>query len=112
MPVGEASTGEVLEDDSDWRESFNVGREPEVDEDPPYANVWPDAAALPGFRQAVLMHQTEQLQLAVRLRGLIALALGTAPDFFDAPGLFDRPLAILPLTDPLALDLAYRGYLR
>ena len=77
---------------NDSRESFNVGREPLAPgEDPPYANAWPGEATLPGFRSAVLAHQDEQVALAVRLRGLIALALGVDAGFFDRPGLFDRP---------------------
>ena len=76
----------------DSRESFNVGREPLAPGEPaPYANAWPAERVLPGFRDTVLAHQAEQEALAVRMRRLIAQALGLPPGHFDAPGLFDLP---------------------
>jgi hypothetical protein len=87
----------------DQRESINFGREQlEPGEDPPYSNLWPaeqatdrrvglgDADLLPvGWRSIVLAHQHQMLQLSVRLRRLVALALGASEDAFDE--FFDRP---------------------
>ncbi len=87
----------------DQRESINFGREPlDPGEDPPYRNLWPveqmadlradasDANLLPaGWRTTVLAHQHQMLQLSVRLRRLVALALGAPEDIFDE--FFDRP---------------------
>lgn len=80
--------------DLDARESFNVGREPmEPSESnaPVYKNAWPDESQVPGFRDDVLAHQRNMISLANRLRRLIALALGAPEDFFEVPGLFDKP---------------------
>lgn len=99
---GYRGTGEDVYFAKDQRESINFGREPlEAGEDPPYRNLWPaeqlaghtvsgDADLLPaGWRNTVLAHQHQMLQLSVRLRQLLALALGARADAFDE--FFERP---------------------
>lgn len=77
---------------TDLRESFNFGREALApgEKELPYGNVWPDEQALPGFRAALLAHERQMLDLAVRLRRLLAQALGERADYFCEPGWFDR----------------------
>lgn len=100
---GYRAAGEDVYFAKDQRESINFGREQlEPGEDPPYSNLWPaeqatdrrvglgDADLLPvGWRSIVLAHQHQMLQLSVRLRRLVALALGASEDAFDE--FFDRP---------------------
>jgi isopenicillin N synthase-like dioxygenase len=60
----------------DLKESFYLGAEALG------ANVWPDAALVPGFRPACETYAEAMHALARRLMGLFAQALGLAPDHF------------------------------
>ncbi|CAI5970132.1 unnamed protein product, partial [Closterium sp. NIES-64] len=60
-------------------------------------NVWPPADLLPAFRPTITAYFSACLSLARRLLPILALALGQPRDFFDLPGRFDDPIALLRL---------------
>ncbi|GJP56382.1 hypothetical protein CLOM_g15446 [Closterium sp. NIES-68] len=86
----------------DTKEGYYIGVE--IPPDDPRAakplhgpNVWPAADLLPSFRPTITAYFTACLSLARRLLPILALALGQPRDFFDLPGRFDDPIALLRL---------------
>jgi len=83
---------------ADFKEAYNLGRDPEpgdpVDPDlPSYGpNQWPD---LPGFREVMLAYYATMRRLGERLHTAFALDLGLVADHFAAS--IDHPLATLRL---------------
>lgn len=104
--------GELTQDAVDWREQIDVGseREPTDVVEPAYLrldgpNQWPDA--LPELR-TVLDAWTRRLSgIGARLLREWAVALGAAPDHFDAT--FDRPSTLLKLVRYPGQDDAGQG---
>ncbi|CAI7789421.1 unnamed protein product, partial [Closterium sp. NIES-54] len=60
-------------------------------------NVWPPADLLLSFRPTITAYFSACLSLARRLLPILALALGQPREFFELPGRFDDPIALLRL---------------
>ena len=86
----------------DVKAAFNIGLDmrpdhPEVLAGKPFpgVNVWPDAAALPNFRETMLTYFEACRALGMSLHRALAHDLGVAENFFDDK--LDQPLATLRL---------------
>jgi len=106
-PLGEErlDPGRQPKGAGDTKEGFYIGREVSEGTEErrrPYhgSNVWPDERAegsLAGFRSTMEHYFAEMTRVAMRLVRLLGVAMRLPPGFFDRPGLFDRPCAVLRL---------------
>ena len=81
----------------DTRESFNVGSEvfDEEHNNSAGTNKWPSEELLPRWKEEVSEYSKLMLELSVKLRSILAVALGLEFDFFSSPGYFDYPTWLL-----------------
>lgn len=89
----------------DQKESFELGRE----DDDVMRNIWPPAAALPGFRDFFVDFYSLCNTLEVRLLTAVAVGLGLPDDYFNACHRGrDNQLRLLHYP-PFAAELLERG---
>ena len=98
--LGEETLDPSAQSRGDTKEGFYVGRE--VPADSPEAllplhgpNVWPPPALAPDFRPVMERYMQLGVSLARQVVRLLALALDLPGDYFDAPGMFDKPQVFL-----------------
>ncbi|EFJ38637.1 hypothetical protein SELMODRAFT_402706 [Selaginella moellendorffii] len=101
-PYSEEKLDPVKQIAGDSKEGYYIGREiPETDPraNEPYQgpNQWPSPELLPGWRQTMEKYFQEVENLSRRLIKLIAISLDLDKTFFDKPGMFDHPMALLRL---------------
>ena len=98
--LGEETLDPSSQSRGDTKEGYYIGRE--VPADSPEAllplhgpNVWPPPALVPEFRPAMEGYMEKGVALARRVVRLLALALDLPGEYFDAPGMFDKPQVFL-----------------
>jgi len=103
-PLGEErlDPGRQPEGAGDTKEGFYIGREVSEGTEErrrPYhgGNVWPGERCVPGFRSTMEHYFAEMSRVAMRLVRVLCVAMKLPPGFFDRPGRFDRPCAVLRL---------------
>ena len=80
----------------DTKEGYYIGREPDVDEDQIYTNVWPPYHAnLTNWKNIMLKYHSECCQTGYSLVQYIAEALNLPNNYFQS--YFERPTALLRL---------------
>jgi len=94
---------------TDSRESFNIGWDTSLDPMAPYGMTpWPSDTKVPGFKSTCNAYADLLCSKSKQLRECIAESLGEKADFFDAPGLFDRPPWLLGMVhyQPVPSDIS------
>lgn len=101
-PFEEEILDPILQKKGDTKEGFYIGLEIPL-EDPRSQkplhgpNQWPGKDLLPDFRPIMESYFQQVHSLSLRLVRLISLALDLPENFFELPGMFDCPMALLRL---------------
>ncbi|XP_002982743.2 2-oxoglutarate-Fe(II) type oxidoreductase hxnY [Selaginella moellendorffii] len=86
----------------DAKEGYYIGREvsgsdPRAKDPLQGPNQWPSPDTLPEWKQTMKMYFDQAEKLSRKLIKLIARALELEESFFDKPGMFDHPMAVVRL---------------